>query len=189
MLAKAGESRPPVFGHLADTGIPWSVFSTLFRHPWPGNTSSLEFQQATLQHQQPFCVVMTPLELKLLAESWIACSRAELGTPESEAHFWAMRRESELLYREPLLAWALVLEVLRLDSSSTTLEQLSAGPLEVLLVYHGSLVIELVEAEAKQNPKFAHLLGGIWKSSTPDEIWARVEAVRDRRGWDGIPSA
>ena len=30
---------------------------------------------------------------------------------------------------------------------------------------------------------------GVWQNTMPDEIWARIQAVWDRRGWDGIPEA
>ena len=66
---------------------------------------------------------------------------------------------------------------------------LSAGPLEDLLAYHGHLIIDRVEAEARRKPLFAKLLGGVWQNIMPDDIWTRVQAVWDRRGWDGIPEA
>ncbi len=64
-------------------------------------------------------------------------------------------------------------------------EVLSAGAVENLLGYHGEQFIERVEAEARTNPKFASLLGGVWQSSMSDELYSRVQAVWDRRGWDG----
>jgi hypothetical protein len=48
-------------------------------------------------------------------------------------------------------------------------------------------MIERVETEARSNPLFAKLLGGVWQNEMPDHIWRRVQAVWDRRGWDGIP--
>ena len=65
-------------------------------------------------------------------------------------------------------------------------ENLSAGPLEDLLVYHGHEVIDRVESEARSNPKFASLLGGVWKNAMADDIWRRIQGVWDRRDWDGI---
>jgi hypothetical protein len=62
---------------------------------------------------------------------------------------------------------------------------LSAGPLEDLLVYHGDTVIDRVEAAAKANPTFAFLLGGVWRNAISQEVWDRICAVRELRGWDG----
>jgi len=67
------------------------------------------------------------------------------------------------------------------------MENLSAGPLEDLLAMHGPAIIDRVEAEAARDPTFAKLLGGVWQNRMTDEVWARVQAARDRRGWDGNP--
>jgi hypothetical protein len=96
-------------------------------------------------------------------------------------------REYDLTLEDPEQLWNLILEVLRRDSAVHIQEVLSAGPLENLLATHGASVIGKVESEARSNPLFARLLGGVWKNKMTDEIWARVQAVWDRRGWDGIP--
>ena len=132
---------------------------------------------------------MTVADLQLLAQSWVAYWKAEKESPERERLFWVNEREWELVANEPLLALAMVLEILKIDSSNKIQEVLSAGPLEDLLAKHGELIIESVEREAKANAKFAQLLGGVWQNSMPNDIWARVQTVWDRRGWDGNPDA
>jgi hypothetical protein len=64
---------------------------------------------------------------------------------------------------------------------------LAAGPLEDLLSHHGAAFIERVEAEAKPSARFAWLLGGVWQHKMSDVVWAHVQSVWDRRGWDGVP--
>jgi len=59
--------------------------------------------------------------------------------------------------------------------------------IEDLLSMHGDKFIDRIEAEARTDPSFAKLLGGVWKSQMSDQLWERVQAVWDRRGWDGIP--
>nr|WP_156089043.1 hypothetical protein [Paucibacter sp. KBW04] len=49
------------------------------------------------------------------------------------------------------------------------------------------MFIERVEQLARQDPVFAWTLGVVWQCQMTDEIWARVQQVWDRRGWDGIP--
>jgi hypothetical protein len=132
---------------------------------------------------------MTTSELRPLAERWVAYRKADKDSPEREALFWVNERVWELVADEPLLAWAMILEVLKIDSSNKIQEVLAAGPLEDLLATHGPLIIESVEREAKDNAKFAQLLGGVWQYTMTEDIWARVQAVWDRRGWDGIPEA
>jgi hypothetical protein len=58
--------------------------------------------------------------------------------------------------------------------------------LEYLLSKHGGAMIGKVEAEAKSNPLFAKLLGGVWQNSMIDEVWVRVQVVWNRKGWDRV---
>lgn len=124
-----------------------------------------------------------------LVAAWIALTRSDSGTPGYDQHFWAFNRVWELSHNDPEAAWQFILAVLETDSSDRIIQNLSAGPLEDLLANHPHQAIEWVEQEAKSNPQFASLLGGVWQNVMPDDIWARVQAVWDRRGWDGIPAA
>jgi hypothetical protein len=54
---------------------------------------------------------------------------------------------------------------------------LAAGALEDLIQFHGPNFIGHIEAESRRNPAFRRLLGGVWRSSTP-EVWARVQRAR-----------
>lgn len=132
---------------------------------------------------------MNDTELTRLAEGWIAYWSAPENSQERDNLSWVSDQEYDLMEKDPEQVWRLILEILRRNSSNEIQEVLSAGPLEDLLAEYGETVIEKVEAEAKSNPIFAKLLGGVWKNSISDNIWARVQAVWDRRGWDGIPEA
>lgn len=88
---------------------------------------------------------------------------------------------------EPELLLDLVLEVLRLNTSHDVIPVLAAGPMEDCLAKLGEREIGKVEVLARSNPQFASLLGGVWKNRMTDEVWDRVRAVWDRRGWDGNP--
>jgi hypothetical protein len=81
----------------------------------------------------------------------------------------------------------MILSIRSRDQSIHIEQVLSAGPLENLLALHGEGFIDRVESEAQRDPSFAKLLGGVWKNRMSDEVWQRVQAVWDRRGWDGIP--
>ena len=132
---------------------------------------------------------MNKLETLGLAAAWIAYWKAPEDSAEREALFWASEREWELVRKAPHDAWQVIVAILDKDDSIEIQEVLSAGPLEDLLAYHGESMISAVEAEAIKNPRFASLLGGVWQNNTKEEVWARVQAVWDRRGWDGEPEA
>ena len=63
---------------------------------------------------------------------------------------------------------------------------LAAGPLEDYLSSWAEKNIDVVEKEAKSNPAFSNLLGGVWQSSIPDDIWCRINKCTNRSGWDGL---
>jgi uncharacterized lipoprotein len=129
---------------------------------------------------------MNENEISSLAESWIAYWKAAENSVERETLSDVSDIEWELVRKQPKEAWQLVLRVLQLDRSAEIQQVLSAGPLEDLLSHHGDTMIPLVEAEARKNPVFAKLLGGVWKNAMSDEVWERVRAVWDRKGWDGM---
>jgi hypothetical protein len=130
---------------------------------------------------------MTQDERTRAAEAWLEYWKPGVGLEDREANAWVTDLEYSLLYEDPEDLWRLILEIHRRDHSNKTQEVLSAGNLENLLDKYGDAFIERVEAEARADPLFASLLGGVWKSSMGEAIWNRVQAVWDRRGWDGAP--
>lgn len=122
-----------------------------------------------------------------LAKAWIELQRAPHNSDEYNALFWAYEKLSGLVDDQPDAAWQVVLLIWSIDQSIPTEQNLSAGPVEYLLAKHGDRMIALVEAAAKRDPSFAKMLGGVWKNQMSDEVWARLQCVWDRRGWDGIP--
>jgi hypothetical protein len=128
---------------------------------------------------------MTDQDAQLLAAEWIAFWKSPEGSNQRELLSWTTDKEWELVRESPQDGWRLILAILQLDNSSEIQEVLSAGPLEDLLSYHGEAMIDAVEREARRNPRFAMLLGGVWKNSMSEAVWSRVQAVWNRKGWDG----
>lgn len=62
------------------------------------------------------------------------------------------------------------------------LDGIAAGPLEDFIARHGTRVIDVLEAEAAQNPRLRRTLAGVWQNVTPASVWARVEVLVDRTG-------
>lgn len=76
-------------------------------------------------------------------------------------------------------AWEIILAIHQRPLSNKAIAMLAAGPLENLLSRHGELFIERIEELARLDPKFNHLLGGVWQNGMSDIIWERVQAARD----------
>jgi hypothetical protein len=129
---------------------------------------------------------MTPIEIDAQADAWITHRLVEAGSPEYYASAWAIDTY-DYLYEDPETLWLLILAVHRKDQSIRVQQLLSAGEVEDLLGKHGERFIDRIEAEARTDPSFAKLLGGVWQGQMSDELWARLQTVWDRRGWDGIP--
>ena len=119
-----------------------------------------------------------------LVGAWIRVMLKE-GSDEHDPDFWAFSDLDQMVDEEPEEAWPIILEILRRNQSSEILEVLSAGPVEDLLAQHGEVFIERVEHEARIDENFAKLLGGVWQNTISDEIYARVQGVWIRKGWDG----
>ena len=127
---------------------------------------------------------MNQIDLGLLADNWVEYWH---GDSAKRIELSGATDLYDLTYEEPEKLWLLILEIHHRDQSIAIQQVLAAGPVEDLLAKHGDTFIERVEAEARRDPQFAKLLGGVWKSTMSDAIWDRLQTVWDRRGWDGIP--
>ena len=81
---------------------------------------------------------------------------------------------------EPETAWLAILKILCHDLTEEQIPLLAAGPLETLLSWHGMDFIDRIEDEARRNPRFNHLLGGVWQCDMPKELWERVQKARSK---------
>lgn len=131
-----------------------------------------------------------PLPLPELLNEWHRWAEWVSSEPrdEEKAHDLIGWNEFDWAVNDfPELAWRAILEAMNQSKMEVHLGKLAAGPLEDLLSKHGSAFIDRVELMARSNSKFAWLLGGVWQHTMPESIWLRVQAVWDRRGWDGNP--
>ena len=121
-----------------------------------------------------------------VAKAWIEMWDYEINDKERDEYEWVEDFEYDAVYDNPKIAIDLVLEILKLNPENKILEVLAAGPLEQVLANHGTKIIDDIESIAKTNKEFNNLLGGVWKNSMSNEVWKRVQDIRDRSGWDGI---
>ena len=122
-------------------------------------------------------------EMRNLADGWIAHAHEFRENKENDKNWWAYMKMSELESTDPECYWRMILLILSLNQDNVIVENLSAGPLENLLAKHGNQFIDRIETEARRNPRFTFLLGGVWQNATSDDIWARVEAARGHKRW------
>lgn len=121
--------------------------------------------------------------LEYLVECW---ARGWSSDPvEKEQYGWACMEPVDDVQDDPERAWKFILLAVKAPICAPHFGVLAAGALEDLLSFHGPEFIDRVEEQAKANPAFAHLLGGVWQSQISDEVWGRVQQVWDRRNWDG----
>lgn len=119
-------------------------------------------------------------ELEKIVTAWIAAEQAERGSPEHEANWWAV---SEVMDWSPVgdadRLWQFILETYKRDLPDKAIGALAAGPLEDLLSKRGADFIDRIEELARKDPKFNHLLGGVWRNTMSDEVWERVQRIRN----------
>jgi hypothetical protein len=94
------------------------------------------------------------------------------------SHSWASPELDDLVRDEPERAWQIIRRLCEKSPDEQFESILAAGPVEDLLSQHGPAFIERVEQEAAANPRFNHLLGGVWRLDMSDEIWQRVQSAR-----------
>jgi hypothetical protein len=117
------------------------------------------------------------LPISELLDEWLEWAANPSGDFTGHSEFiW-------IIENEPEKGWSAILAALADPKQESYLGIMAAGPLEDLLSFHGEKFIERIELEAKKNPKFAWMLGGVWKHTMTDEIWARVQLVGDFNSW------
>jgi hypothetical protein len=124
------------------------------------------------------------LALPELARVWIemtARSPREKLMDDNAARLFDW--QGDLVRDDPDRALALIREVLRQEPHPAILGVLAAGLLEDLIPAQEGPVFDAIEAEAQANPRFRHLLGGVWFSSMSPAVVARLEKVTDRSRW------
>jgi hypothetical protein len=85
--------------------------------------------------------------------------------------------ERDLVESDPHAALDLVIAVLKIETNPFLLSVLAAGLLENVI---DMPVIDRIEREAKADPRFLELLGGVWYARKPDAVKARLDAILSR---------
>ena len=123
---------------------------------------------------------MDKTELDRIITAWIAAQQAKEGSPEYATNWWAVSEVMDWsLDGDGDRLWGFIREIYKRDLPDKVTAVLAAGPLEDLLAKRGVDFIDRVEELARKDPKFNDLLGGVWRNAMPDEVWQRVQAIRN----------
>jgi hypothetical protein len=101
----------------------------------------------------PFGYNMNSSSVPALTEAWIVESLKDCGDLIL----------FDQCHEDPETAWLVILRIIEHDLTPEQMANLAAGPLEDLLSLHGPNFIDRVETEARRNPRFNNLLGGVWQ--------------------------
>lgn len=119
---------------------------------------------------------LKPEDWEIFAANWLQELRA--AEPNAEANL----NQTVVLMNFTASAeaqWQFTLAAIGQAQSDDDLGHVAAGPLEHLLGRHGSEFIGRIEQQALQDLKFARAMTGVWKYMMADEVWSRVEAVKN----------
>lgn len=76
--------------------------------------------------------------------------------------------------------WQFILAAVEHAQADEELAHIAAGPMEHLLGKHGVTYIDEIEHRAATDPKFARMLKGVARYRMSEEVWARVQALKQR---------
>jgi hypothetical protein len=157
---------------LGDTGVVSEAVSaeTLAARLWSEMTSTLWVEpldgaEGNFPQEIPEVKAILLRNLSRISRAWLH---------HSEQPEWLFLWVMDLCESSPDDAWPLVLELVGAARDEGELARVAAGPLERLLSCQGQNVIERVELEAAANPRFHVALSGVWRSTMPGVIWARL---------------
>jgi hypothetical protein len=121
-------------------------------------------------------------QIESWADAYIGVQSAPPHQKEGHPSYWAIDKFMLVLddSESPEDCFSAILTVLEKEPSDDVLGVLAAGPLEDLLHYHGTEFIDKIEIEARRNPEFRDLLGGVWYTKE-DELQKRLNNIIGER--------
>lgn len=125
---------------------------------------------------------MTKEEMREWVEAYIKVQEEPDKANPEHSSYWAVEKFLDLSDENPELCFKAILQILHREPNEKVIGILAAGPLEDLIEDHGTDFISEIESEARLNPAFRHLLGGVWECTNP-EIWNRVLKARNNKSW------
>jgi hypothetical protein len=121
-------------------------------------------------------------QIESWANAYIEVQSAPPHEKEGHSSYWAIDKFMLVLDESasPEDCFAAILAILDKEPPDEVLGVLAAGPLEDLLNYHGTDYVDKIEMEARKNPEFKDLLGGVWYTKD-DELQKRLNTLIGER--------
>lgn len=108
-------------------------------------------------------------------EKWSIPVAEQSGDSDGYDLDWELPSENPRLCLDAILR---ILTLIPSDPAGTHFQVLAAGPLEDLLVHHGSRMIEEIDLLARRSPCFRLLLNGVWMSRVDPSVVKRLAKYR-----------
>jgi len=136
------------------------------------------------RHPQGEPMDFAALPMPERAAAWVEItSRSDLDKERDEDWSALFDYQNELINNDPLEALELVKAICAIEDNPNVLGLLAAGMLEDLIPEQNGPVVDAVVAEAERNPRFRHLLGGVWFYGMSPEVTERLMKVRGEVTW------
>lgn len=111
-------------------------------------------------------------------EKWSIPVAEQSGDSDGYDLDWELPSENPRLCLDAILQ---ILTRIPSDPAGTHFQVLAAGPLEDLLVHHGSRMIEEIDLLARRSPSFRLLLNGVWTSRVDPFVVERLAKYRQAK--------
>lgn len=77
--------------------------------------------------------------------------------------------------------WNFILAAMEAARTADERGQIAAGPVEHLLWKHGEEFIGPLEQLSAEKADWAEMMAGVWRHGFSDDVWERVQAIKDRQ--------
>lgn len=117
-----------------------------------------------------------------LAEQWVhhvldINKGIETGS-DQDLYFNATIILDELCKKNVDEAWSVITEIFENNANKEiVMDNLAAGPLEDLLVYHGAEVINLVKKYCGSHSSFKEVVSGVWRNRIDLVVWDELQKL------------
>jgi hypothetical protein len=120
-----------------------------------------------------------------LIEAYFENYRRLIEGKSQDDTIWILDLVDKLIHDEPDKALEFIVNLINMSKDTAMLAFVAAGPLEELLVYNGTAVIEKLKIVADTSDNIQLALSGVWLDEEEDEIYSAWYDLMKRYGFTG----
>ena len=98
---------------------------------------------------------------------------------------WAVEKIEHLVKESPMQGLEAVIQLIKESDDDETLSYIAAGPLENLLVFNGSKIVDRLTKIADNDERIQLALSGVWLGEKEDDFYHSWRALMKRYGFIG----